>query len=72
MESPRPVPLPMPFVEKNGSVARLSVSASMPQPVSAIEISASDIRARCLTGKPIRYLVPDAVDTYIAKHKLYT
>lgn len=37
----------------------------------AIEISASDIRARCLTGKPIRYLVPEAVDRYIAKHKLY-
>jgi nicotinate-nucleotide adenylyltransferase len=38
----------------------------------AIEISASDIRARCLTGKSIRYLVPDVVAQYIAKHKLYT
>ena len=27
----------------------------------AIEISASDIRARCLAAKSIRYLVPDAV-----------
>jgi len=37
----------------------------------AIEISASDIRARCLTGKSIRYLVPEAVAQYIARHGLY-
>jgi nicotinate-nucleotide adenylyltransferase len=37
----------------------------------AIEISASDIRARCLTGKSIRYLVPDAVADYIGRHHLY-
>jgi len=37
----------------------------------AIEISASDIRARCLTRKSIRYLVPEAVAEYIARHKLY-
>ena len=37
----------------------------------AIEISASDIRARRLTGKSIRYLVPDAVAQYIEKHGLY-
>lgn len=37
----------------------------------AIEISASDIRARCLTGKSIRYLVPDAVLEYIGKYGLY-
>ena len=37
----------------------------------AIEISASEIRARCLAGKSIRYLVPDAVADYITRHKLY-
>ncbi len=37
----------------------------------AIEISASDIRARCLAGKSIRYLVPDAVAAYIAAHGVY-
>ncbi len=37
----------------------------------AIEISASDIRARCLTGKSIRYLVPESVALYIAQHGLY-
>jgi nicotinate-nucleotide adenylyltransferase len=37
----------------------------------AIEISASDIRARCLAGKSIRYLVPDAVADYIEREHLY-
>jgi len=37
----------------------------------AIEISASEIRARCLAGKSIRYLVPDAVAGYIARQRLY-
>jgi len=67
-------------------VARLAEIAvltrpGVPEPVSAfiahlvatpaIEISASDIRARCLTGKTIRYLVPDAVAQYVARHKIY-
>ena len=37
----------------------------------AIEISASEIRARCLAGKSIRYLVPDSVAAYIAERRLY-
>jgi nicotinate-nucleotide adenylyltransferase len=37
----------------------------------AIEISASEIRARCLAGKSIRFLVPDAVAEYIGAHGLY-
>ena len=37
----------------------------------AIEISASDIRSRCLTGKSIRYVVPEAVADYIARNHLY-
>ena len=37
----------------------------------AIEISAREIRARCLAGKSIRYLVPDAVAAYIAREHLY-
>lgn len=38
----------------------------------AIEISASEVRARCVAGKSIRYLVPDAVAAYIACHRLYS
>ena len=37
----------------------------------AIEISASDIRARCLAGKSIRFLVPDGVADYIEQNGLY-
>jgi nicotinate-nucleotide adenylyltransferase len=40
-------------------------------PVSPIGISATDIRARAGRGKTIRYLVPETVDRYIKKHKLY-
>ncbi len=40
-------------------------------PVTALMISASDIRRRCAEGRSIRYLVPDAVADYIAAHGLY-
>ena len=39
--------------------------------VPAIEISATEIRARVRAGQPIRYWVPDAVAEYIARHRLY-
>ncbi len=41
-------------------------------PVTALMISASDIRRRCAEGRSIRYLVPDAVAAYVATHGLYT
>ena len=37
-----------------------------------VDISASDIRYRVAEGMSIRYLVPDAVDMYIAEHGLYS
>ena len=37
-----------------------------------LEISGTEIRQRLLAGRSIRYLVPDAVRTYIHDHKLYT
>lgn len=39
--------------------------------IPALAISSSDIRARVHDGRPIRYLTPDAVVGYIAKHGLY-
>jgi nicotinate-nucleotide adenylyltransferase len=67
-------------------VARLAEVAAMTRPgapeassglvrhvvaIPAIEISASEIRARCLAGKSIRYLVPDGVADYIERNGLY-
>lgn len=37
-----------------------------------LEVSARDIRARIPAGRPIRYLVPDTVESYIREHGLYT
>jgi nicotinate-nucleotide adenylyltransferase len=39
--------------------------------VPALDVSATDIRARVAAGTSIRYLVPDAVREYIAAHGLY-
>ena len=39
--------------------------------VPAISISSTGIRALIRDGKPIRHLVPDALGTYIERHKLY-
>ncbi|HEX2088368.1 MAG TPA: nicotinate-nucleotide adenylyltransferase [Actinomycetota bacterium] len=39
--------------------------------VPALAISSSDIRLRVREGRPIRYLVPEGVQTYIEKSQLY-
>lgn len=36
-----------------------------------VEVSSSDIRHRVAEGMSIRYLVPDAVEMYVAEHGLY-
>jgi nicotinate-nucleotide adenylyltransferase len=36
-----------------------------------MDISSSLVRRRVAAGRPIRYLVPDAVAEYVAEHRLY-
>ena len=40
--------------------------------MSALEISATDIRQRCTSRHSIRYLLPDAIVDYIQTNNLYT
>lgn len=39
--------------------------------VPALAISSSDIRRRVQSGEPVKYLLPETVEMYIAKHGLY-
>ena len=41
-------------------------------PGPLLPISGSVVRRRAAAGRSVRYLVPDAVATYIAQHRLYT
>lgn len=40
-------------------------------PVPQLDISGTDIRARVAQMLPVRYLLPDAVESYITRRKLY-
>ena len=58
-------------------IARFEAEAPDPHPgvsvmtVPALAISSTDIRDRVRRGRPIRYLVPEGVKTYIEKAELY-
>ena len=39
--------------------------------VPALDISSSDIRERIRTGQPVKYLLPETVENYISKYRLY-
>jgi nicotinate-nucleotide adenylyltransferase len=54
-----------------GSAAVSSAFVTHTVATPAIEISASDIRARVLGGRSVRYLVPEKVAGYIEKKQLY-
>jgi nicotinate-nucleotide adenylyltransferase len=39
--------------------------------IPALAISSTDVRARVREGRPIRYLLPEGVKSYIEKADLY-
>ncbi len=41
-------------------------------PITNIEISSRDIRARIIAGQSVRYMLPEAVRVYILNHNIYT
>jgi len=65
------VVVPRPGYELGKLDKRIASKVIMLQ-VPGLEISASDIRKRIKTGKPIRYLLPQSVEEYIRKKRLYS
>jgi nicotinate-nucleotide adenylyltransferase len=66
-----PRALAAPFSDGPRGLVHASGNELRAVPFTPLEISASDIRRRAANGESIRYLVPDEVREYIAKHHLY-
>jgi len=73
----RPGAAPMPGwararrCEDAGAFARAAPGAVWYQPVSAVDVSATEVRARLARGEDVSASVPPAVLAYIERHRLY-
>jgi nicotinate-nucleotide adenylyltransferase len=80
-EVERVLELATPVVAERRGTARSSIEEALNSlaggeqarffPMPPIGLSSTMIRERVRAGQPIRYFVPDAVDTYIQQHSLY-
>ena len=66
-----PRALAAPFRDGPAGLVHPSGTELRAVPFTPLEISATGIRRRAARGESIRYLVPDEVREYIAKHHLY-
>ena len=61
-----------PDLEQLGEVSQDAPSRTLIVDGPRLEISGADLRRRVAEGRPIRYMVPEAVERYIREHGLYT
>jgi nicotinate-nucleotide adenylyltransferase len=57
--------------EQPGELSEFPAGRIFPHAITQLDISASQIRDRCLRGKSLRYLLPDSLIDYINENHLY-
>lgn len=63
--------LDMRLTDQADELAATSAGKVFLHPITQLDISASQIRDRCLRGKSLRYLLPDTLIDYLYENRLY-